>query len=511
MQRINLKKNLIKILLVLLTILLVVNCVLTFLNGNTIAENNALRERTDHVKQNTERIVGDIVHGADLAVRGYALTKNDKLAEPLRIAMIYKDSVFIGLKNQLASQKYDTSSVGEIRKAVDEYLMFSGHMIDLARQDSMQKFITILNEDRGFDLWKKYMAFREPLFVYEDKLNQEAENRYAAALGDNRLIVIILLLIGVPTMIYIIRRLGRDEKQLAALLLNLDQQNRQYIFDNGTPLNVNDINHVIGNSIENFKAANTFITNIARGNYSVEWSALDEGNRSLNENNLAGNLIRMRNHLNDSKLNNEKREWNVSGLAELITLIQNQRDIKELGDSVVKYIAHYTKSNQACLFVPPIGQDHDVEYLELVSCYAWHRKRYINMKMRKREGLVGQCWHEAEPILINQVPEDYIQISSGLGYASPRTVYIAPIKMNNVVYGILELASFSHFQEHEIDFINKACESIASCIFAVRMTEKTDILLSQYTNQIESLKSELMTLQEANNPLAIQQRLAETN
>ncbi|SKC64502.1 GAF domain-containing protein [Ohtaekwangia koreensis] len=491
MQRINLKKNLIKVLLVLLTALLVVNCILTFLNGDTIVENNALRQQTDQIKQSTERIIADIVHGADLAVRGYGLTKNDKLSEPLRISSIYKDSVFLGLERQFVAQRYDTSSLYEMKAAVEDYLLFSNEMIEMARQDSMKRFISILNEDRGFDLWKKYMAFREPLFSYEDTLNKEAEDRYLAAVGDNRLIVLVLLIVGVPTMIYIITRLGRDEKQLAALLHNLDQQNRQYIFDSGSPLDANDIDHVIEHSIQNFRKANTFISSISAGSYAVEWESLDDTNHSLNQSNLAGNLIKMRDHLNHSKLVNEKREWSVSGLAKLLTLIQNQRDIKELGNSVVKYIVKYTRSNQACLFAVPVEQNMDDEYLSLVSCYAWSRNRYINMTITKREGLVGQCWYEREPILLTHVPEDYVQISSGLGDALPRCVYIAPIKMNNVVYGVLELASFNRFEEFELEFINKACESIAACIFAVRMTEKSDLLLSQYTSQIESLKSQL--------------------
>jgi hypothetical protein len=268
-------------------------------------------------------------------------------------------------------------------------------------------------------------------------------------------------------------------------------------------LDVNDIDHVIDNSIQNFKKANTFITNIATGNYTAEWETLNNTNHSLNESNLAGNLIRMRDHLNDSKLSNEKREWSVSGLAKLITLIQNQRDIRELGDSVVKYIVQYTRSNQACLFVVPVQLNNDAEHLELVSCYAWDRKRYINMTITKHEGLTGQCWYEAEPIFLTQVPEDYIQIASGLGNTLPRCVYIAPIKMNNIVYGVLELASLHRFEEFEIEFINKACESIAARIFAVRMTEKTDLLLSQYTGQIESLKLEITMLKELNQAVTI--------
>jgi CHASE3 domain sensor protein len=503
MQRINLKKNLIKVLLISLIALLLINCVLTFLNGNTIVKNNALREQSEHVKKNTERIIGDIVHGADLAVRGYALTKNDQLAEPLRIATYYKDSVFLGLKRQFAAQNYDTANLDEIKEAVEDYLVLSNEMIALARQDSMKQFITILNEDRGYDLWKKYMAFREPLFAYEDTLNKEAEEQYVSALAGNRLIVIILFLIGAPTMIYIIKRLTRDEKQLAALLHNLDHQNRKYIFDSGSPLDVNDIDHVIDNSIQNFKTANTFITNIATGNYEVKWETLNEANQPLNESNLAGNLIRMRDHLNHSRLSNEKREWSVAGLAKLLTLIQNQRDIKELGNSVVKYMVQYTQSNQACLFVVPVQLEDENKHLELVSCYAWDRKRYVNMKIARKEGLVGQCWCEAEPIFLTNVPAEYIQISSALGDASPRSIYIVPVKINNVVYGVLELASFGLFEEHEIEFINKACESIAACIFAVRMTEKTDILLSQYTNQVESLKAEISTLREYNQSVAL--------
>lgn len=503
MQKINLKKNLVKVLLILLIGLLLLNCVLTFMNGKAIEENSALREQSEHVKKNTERIIGDIVHGADLAVRGYALTKNDKLADPLRIASIYKDSVFNGLRRQFTAQQYDTANLHEIKKAVDDYMIFSNEMIALARQDSMKQFIAILNEDRGFDLWQKYMAFREPLFAYEDNLNREAEERYEAALSDNRLIVIVLLLLGVPTMIYIIRRLGRDEKQLTALLHNLDRQNRQYIFDSGSPLDVNDIDHVIENSIQNFKKANSFITDIATGNYTVEWETLNETNSTLNESNLAGNLVRMRDHLNYAKLSNEKREWGTAGLGKLIALIQNQRDIKELGDTVVKYMVQYTRSNQAGLFVVPIQNDHDTKHLELAACYAWDRKRFIKRTITKHEGLVGQCWYEAEPIFLKHVPEDYIQISSALGDASPRCVYIAPVKMNNVVYGVLELASFRLFEDHEIEFINKACESIAACIFAVRMTERTDILLSQYTDQIESLKAEINTIKEYDQAVAV--------
>jgi CHASE3 domain sensor protein len=493
MKRVNLKKGLIKVLLIFLIVLVLVNCILTFLNGNIIVENNVLRVQTEQVRRITSLIMADIIHGADLSVRGYALTRDEKFTEPLKIVMTNKNAVFLGLQQQLSAQQYDTARLNELRVAIDDYLTLSNEMIEMVRQDSIKKFLKIMDEDRGYDLWKRYQAFCEPLFSYEDTLNNEAQNRYLAALVRNRVIVIILALMGIPTLIYIMRRLTRDDKQLSGLLLKLDQQNREYIFDSGAPLDVNDIDHVIEHSIQNFKKANVFIAKISTGNYTIEWETLNDSNSKLNESNLAGSLIRMRDHLRNTKIVNERRDWCRSGLAKLVTLIQNQWDIKELGNSVVKYIVQYTKSNQGSLFIVPIEHDND-EQLKLLSCYAWDRKRYVNMVIDKREGLVGQCWHEGEPILLTQVPEDYIQITSGLGNALPNCVYIVPIKMNNIVYGVLELASFNRFDKFEIEFINEACESIASGIFAIKMTKGSDVLLSQCTSQIETLKSQLETL-----------------
>ena len=42
------------------------------------------------------------------------------------------------------------------------------------------------------------------------------------------------------------------------------------------------------------------------------------------------------------------------------------------------------------------------------------------------EGLVGQAALEKQPILLQNVPDDYIQITSGLGEAPPRNI-IQPI------------------------------------------------------------------------------------
>ncbi|HTJ53182.1 MAG TPA: hypothetical protein VL443_27195, partial [Cyclobacteriaceae bacterium] len=185
-------KYLISLLLVFFIVLLLVNSVFTLLNGHTIVKNNALKIETEVVKRRTAGIITDIIHGADLAVRGFALTKNDQLASPLIDVFKNKDSVFNSLDTLLVKQHYDMSKFRELRAEVEDYLTFSREMIQLAKQDSMRQFVKLLNEDRGYGVWKKYEAFYLPLFDYEDSLNAKADEEYMNAISRNRIIQIIL-------------------------------------------------------------------------------------------------------------------------------------------------------------------------------------------------------------------------------------------------------------------------------------------------------------------------------
>ena len=97
MRTIFKRKNFITVLLISFIVLLIINAILIFRNSNTIAKNNALKIETGAVKRATGAIIGNIVHGADLAVRGYGLTRIDQLAEPLRLVLRDQDSVFNNL------------------------------------------------------------------------------------------------------------------------------------------------------------------------------------------------------------------------------------------------------------------------------------------------------------------------------------------------------------------------------------------------------------------------------
>jgi PAS domain S-box-containing protein len=221
---------------------------------------------------------------------------------------------------------------------------------------------------------------------------------------------------------------------------------------------------------------------IAEGRYA-ENIAFEKGDY------LAERLVEMKNKLLQSAEMDRRRNWATQGLAEIGTILRDTSDFEKLCVNITKYCVTYTKSNQASLFILN-EEDPKNQYLELVSTYAYDRRKFQNKKIAVGEGLVGQAVLEAQTIFMKKLPPNYTHITSGLGEATPSALVIVPLKVNDKVFGVLEMASFQPYEDFEIQFLETLGESVAATISTARINEQTRVLLERSQQQTEELRAQ---------------------
>lgn len=245
----------------------------------------------------------------------------------------------------------------------------------------------------------------------------------------------------------------------------------------------------IKNTIEDLRDATDFVVAIGEGKLDLDYRSLDV-NYKKGANKLADSLIEMQSRLKALNEEEKKRQWSNEGLTKFVDILRSSNDdVNILGDKIIAALVQYTKSNQGALYILN-DEDSRNKYLELVSLFAFDIKKHEQQKIKLGEGILGQTFLEKQTTYVTNMPESYIRITSGLGDASPRSLLLVPLKVDTQVYGIIELASFSEYLPHEIAFVEKLGESIASTLASVRAAQKNRQLIQQFQQQTEEMRAQ---------------------
>jgi hypothetical protein len=246
----------------------------------------------------------------------------------------------------------------------------------------------------------------------------------------------------------------------------------------------------INETVENLKDATEFVAAIGKGNLSLNYRESFDKNYVAGNNKLADSLIEMQTKLRELNEDEQKRQWANEGLARFVEILRSSNDnVLILGDKIISGLINYTHSNQGALYVLN-DEDKANEHLELVSLYAWDIKKYDQQKIKPGQGILGQTFLEKQTTYLTSLPEEYIRITSGLGGASPKCVLIVPLKVDQDVYGLVELASFNEYKPHEIDFVEKLGETLASTLGSVKAAQKNRHLIEQFQQQTEEMRAQ---------------------
>ena len=250
---------------------------------------------------------------------------------------------------------------------------------------------------------------------------------------------------------------------------------------------IQSLNHLI----DGLKRTAAFANDMKQNNLSSEFTALGTNDRLGNALlSMRASLIKANEDEKKRKIEDNQRNWVNSGLAKFADILrQNNNTLHQLADNVTQHLLNYLDATQGGLFIIN-DNDEDNPFLELISAFAYNRKKFKQKSIMLGEGLVGNCVIEKHTIHLKEIPENYIEITSGLGEATPRSLLIVPLKIEEKVFGVIEIASFNEFKKHEIEFIEKIGESIASTLSAVQNSIRTTQLLEQSQQQREEMAAQ---------------------
>jgi CheY-like chemotaxis protein/HAMP domain-containing protein/putative methionine-R-sulfoxide reductase with GAF domain len=234
-------------------------------------------------------------------------------------------------------------------------------------------------------------------------------------------------------------------------------------------------------------------TAVTRGDLSRQIAVEAQG--ELDE--LKNNLNQMIVNLKSTTEKNSEQDWLKTNLAKFSRMMQGQKDLEAVSKLIMSELTPLVSAHHGAFYI--MDDDNNTPVLRLIASYAYKERKHIGNRFYLGEGLVGQAALEKKPILLTNVPADYIQISSGLGEAPPRNVIVLPVLFEGEVKAVIELASFLPFSQIHQLFLDQFAESVGVVINMIAANMRTAELLEQsqsLTLELQSQSEELRNQQE---------------
>ena len=238
----------------------------------------------------------------------------------------------------------------------------------------------------------------------------------------------------------------------------------------------------------------SFTERLAQGEIDVKYDLDDEKDA---DDEIGHSLIRLRDHLKKSKEEEEarkredyQRSWVNEGLTKFGDIVrQNNDNLQDLSYNIISNLVDYLDAKQGGVFLINNENPKD-KHFELAACYAYSRKKFLEKRIDWEEGLVGACALEQETFYLLDIPDEHVTITSGLGETTPTALLIVPLKINEEVFGVLEIASLKKFEKYQIDFVEKLAETVASVVSSTKVNLHTAKLLEESQEKEKKLRAQ---------------------
>ena len=154
-------------------------------------------------------------------------------------------------------------------------------------------------------------------------------------------------------------------------------------------------------------------------------------------------------------------DWLKTGLVRLNDVMTGDPDLTTLASQAISELTTYVGAHVGVVYV---AQEDAGDSLLLAGSYACTKGETRSSMFKIGEGLVGQAALEKKPILVQNVPEDYITVASGLGERSPRSILVSPFLYENRVKGVVEVGTLAEVTDQQMEYLKQSMPVLALAV-----------------------------------------------
>jgi CheY-like chemotaxis protein/signal transduction histidine kinase len=199
-------------------------------------------------------------------------------------------------------------------------------------------------------------------------------------------------------------------------------------------------------------------------------------------------------------------EWLRTGRMRIADALGGDHPLARQAERVLEVLAQYLDAQAGAMYASESsGQFSRVAGIGLAADAS------PPVMFRSGDGLLGRAVAEQRALRIDDLPDDYLKISSGLGNRKPGALLVAPLRVDGSVHGVVELGFLHPTQKSDLELLDVVGEPLAIALRTARLRQERESLLRETQRQAEELQAQQEELRVANEELQSQsQQLRES-
>ncbi|CAN7758794.1 response regulator [Caballeronia sp. LjRoot34] len=193
----------------------------------------------------------------------------------------------------------------------------------------------------------------------------------------------------------------------------------------------------------------------------------------------------------------QQQAWMRTGQSLLAESAAGRQALPQLSRAMLEFLARYLGVAVAALYVRD-----ETGTLRRTAAYGFSRENEEHAQaFEGTQTLVGQAATDGRLIKVDNIPDNYLKVTSGLGTSAPKSVVIAPIENGGAVNGVVELGFMKPVSARDIELLKLIAGNMGASVEAAMYRERLQDTLEETQRLNEEMQLQQEELRTANEEL----------